>query len=65
MKIAMLFPMYAESIETKTRRILEQYTNNNDVNGGVVELGQMVIHHQLRAGSKSTEHVLTGGLQFT
>lgn len=48
-KNSCLFLMCAEWI--KTKRILEQHINNNAVNGGVLELGQIVIHHQLWAGA--------------
>lgn len=53
-----LFPMCAEWIKTKTKRILEQHINNNAVNGRVLELGQ------LWAGAGSTGHAVTGRLQF-
>lgn len=48
----------------KTKRILEQHINNNAGNGGVLELGQIVIHHQLWAGAGSTGHAVIGRLQF-
>lgn len=47
--------MYADCVEIERKKLLEQYINNNVVNGRVdelsqIKLGQMVQHQQRRAG---------------
>lgn len=62
-------PMYADCAEIERNQLLEQYINNNVVNGRVVELGQIelgqMVHQQRRAGAESAGQVMVDRFKVT
>lgn len=62
--------MYADCAEIERKKLLEQYINNNVVNGrvvelGQIELGQMVQHQHRRAGAESAGQVMVDRFKVT